>query len=293
MFYFNFFLMKRCVLLVLFSLIIQLVNAQQTDTSITVKKRFFCLSTGYNHMRMYDEQVSPLIYRADVVPLALGFQVITDKKFWGVHAELLPLIGTMRSVNYNERIFKIYSPNNNGELEYKESNLKQSGFFQQEINFWFQKRIRNEKWNKSKLFFGGEFKHYFHLAFTPSAVFVMNEMSLNPMFTIIRTINENSTFTSTISFPLTGMLVRLPYANDPADGKHGNVLSTYIMGLNFITPINYQRLNFVFGYNTKLSKKWNIGISYKFNWFHYSKNRGISAYENQFMVSFTKKLKTK
>jgi hypothetical protein len=251
------------------------------------------LTTGYSQLRMLDKQVSPLLYRADIVPLGIGYQVLSDNKILGIHAELIPFIGLVSSIRHEELNYNISSVNNEGELEMKELKLKHASFFQQEIGIWYQRRIQNTQLFKSKVYVGGEFKHYLHLSLNPFARLVMNEIGINPKLTMIRSINERSSCTVSFSFPLAGIMVRLPYANNPADGKHGNFAATYLMGSDFFTPLSYQRMNLAFGYSTKLSKKWDVGFIYKFDWFRYSKNRGISAYENQIAVTFNKNLRNK
>jgi hypothetical protein len=213
--------------------------------------------------------------------------------FWGINSELIPFVSLLSSVRHDKLIYNITSTNNNGEIENLEFIVKQTNFFQQEICVWYQRKIKNTQVFKSKLFVGGEFKHYLHLAYTPSAVFMLNEIGINPKITLIREINERSSFNASFSFPITGIMVSLPYSNDPADGEHGNAIATYFMGSIFFSPLSYQRVNLDFGYNMKLSKKWDIAITYKFNWSHYSKNRGKTAYENQIVVSFMKNLKNK
>ena len=269
------------------------LSAQNADSSIISRQRYFMLTTGYSQLRMLDKQVSPLIYRADIVPLGIGYYVLSEKKIWGIHTELIPFIGLVSSIRHDELNYNIPSVNNEGELENEKLKLKHASFFQQEICVWYQRRIQNAQIFRSKFYVGCEFKHYLHLSLHPVARLVMNEIGINPKLTIIRDINERSSYNLSFSFPLTGIMVRLPYANDPADGKHGDFSATYLMGSEFFTPLSYQRLNFAFGYNTKLSKKWDLGIAYKFDWFHYSKKRGITAYENQILVLFTKKLKNK
>jgi hypothetical protein len=51
---------------------IQGIYAQQIDSSRTVQKRNFILSTGYTHLRMLDKQVYPLLYKANTVPLTIN-----------------------------------------------------------------------------------------------------------------------------------------------------------------------------------------------------------------------------
>jgi hypothetical protein len=283
--------MKKICILFFILIIVQSVFAQLPDSLANDRKASFKLITGYSNLRMLDLQVSPLLYRADIVPLGIGYQALSDNCFWGVDAELLPFLALFRNVRHNQRDFIFSVINEDGVSEDVTSTLKYSSIFQQNINFWYQTRILRAKSSKNKIYLGGEFRHYFNLSFTPSAVFFMNELSLNPSITFIREIGENSSIYSGFSFPLTGLMVRLPYANDPADGEHGNFGATYAMGSNFFTPISFQRINFAFGYKTRLSKKWDIDFAYKFSWYNYPENRGITAYENKISIAFNRKLK--
>jgi hypothetical protein len=240
---------------------------------------------------MIDLQVSPLLYRADIVPLGIGYQSLSENRFWGVDAELIPLAGLLRSVRFDHRDFTFSVINDDGETEDVTSTLKYSTIIQQNISFWYQTRILSTKTSKNKFYLGGEFRHYLNLSFTPSAIFFMNELSLSPSITIIREFGKNSSVYTGFSFPLIGLVVRLPYANDPADGEHGNFAATYAMGSNFFTPISFHRINFSFGYKTRMSKKWDMDFAYKFSWYNYPENRGITAYENKICIAFNRKLK--
>jgi len=283
--------MKKICVLFFILIIAQSVFAQPPDSSANNRKAIFKLFTGYSNLRMLDLQVSPLLYRADIVPIGIGYQALSDNCFWGVDAELLPFAGLLRSVRHDQRDFTFTEINENGETEDVTSTLKYSSIIQQNINFWYQTRILRSKPSKNKFYLGGEFRHYLNLSFTPSAIFFMNELSLNPSITFIREIGENSSIYTGFSIPLIGLVVRLPYANDPADGENGTFAATYAMGSNFFTPLSFQRINFAFGYKTHLSKKWDIDFAYKFSWYNYPENRGITAYENKISIAFNRKLK--
>ncbi len=104
-------------------------------------------------------------------------------------------------------------------------------------------------------------------------------------------INENTQFESSISIPLAGIMVRMPWANDPTDGEHGVLVSTYRMGTKFFLPNEYQRINLNFSYEKKLKKNWGIGMVYSLYWLHYNKFRHVSAYSNSFSILLSKTLK--
>jgi hypothetical protein len=285
--------MRKITICILLIFLIKYINAQENDSLVTVKQRNFSITTGYSQLRMLDKQVSPLMYRGDIVPLEIGYCVQSNKTYYGINAYLIPLFGVIKNVRHNELVYNQTLPNDEGVIGNKSFKNNYSAIFQEDISIWYQRKLRTNSTKKLDIYIGGEFKHYLNLSFTPSAVFMMHELSLNPKITFFKNLNKTSNFTSSFSFPLTGIMVRLPYANDPADGKHGNFLSTYIMGSEFFTPLSYQRVNFDFCYKKQFSEKWSIALSYRFDWFHYSEKRGITAYENKILVSFIKKLKSK
>ena len=276
-------LKHTAILLILFSS--QFTMAQD---SIQVKSRKLTYSIGYSHLRMLDKQVTPLIYNANIIPIKIGYETKKGAGIWSFDLELG--LGMNGSSAYNSRTVQRPYTNNEGGLEYEELELAKTAIIQQEINVQYLTMWNKFSTEKTQIYIGGKFKEFFSISMVPTAVSVINEISINPVIAVSHQIKHSIKLKSSMSIPLTGLMIRLPYANDPADGKNGTFKAVYAMGTKFFTPLEYQRINFDIGIEKILTDKWTIGVQYDFYWLHYSDKGGISAYNNGITVKFIKTL---
>ncbi len=100
-----------------------------------------------------------------------------------------------------------------------------------------------------------------------------------------RTLDEQ---VSPLVYRATRPQLRMPYANDPTDGKHGNFASVYTLGTKPFTPVSYQRLNLGLTYYRDIGKHWDVGAAASFYWLNYRPNRGVTAYDSTLELALTK-----
>ena len=244
---------------------------------------------GYSHFRMLDRQVTPLIYRSHIIPLSIGVTQSSKNYF---HADFGISVGAHRSRDFQLRRVVRRFPNQDGELSddvYKVSDLP---IMQQSLAIEYLWGLPSTN-GQFKTYVGASVTEFFSISFTPTAIFVINDLTLNPTVRSTYELGGNQLLYSQLSFPLTGLMVRMPYANDPADGKNGSFVSVYTMGTDLISPLDYQRVNFIAGYRRPVSNKWLMSAEYHFSWFHYQPKRGLTAYNNEIKLLFSKIRKPK
>ncbi len=255
------------------------------------KSRDITYKIDYSHLRFMDRQVTPLLYSGNIFGGQIGLESNKSTRKMGINFSLG--LGTVKSVDYKNRTF--VRPHTNLEGAPVETAIELSGIpmIQQEFNIWYLKRWKKVGSSKTQFFIGGNFKEFFYLSIGPSAVFMMNEFSLNPVLKAIHRLNSSTILSSSLSVPLTGAIVRLPYANDPADGKNGTFGSVYTMGTKIFTPIEFQKVNFNIGLEKVISTNWKASVIYDFYWERYTTIRGLTAYNNGLSIKFSKTLNAK
>ncbi len=274
--------MKRLSILTFF--LIPVLSWAQDDQ----KRRSMTYGLGYSHLRMLDRQVSPLLYQSNNIPLYIGFQC-DNKNLFNVDFSLN--VGAHRPVEFESRSVVRRYPDDEGGIINEQIDVGSFPLIQQEFNISYHFQLPSPV-DKLSYYAGLNLKEYFLLSITPTAIFSMNEISVNPSFIARYEIDEQSTVWAKASTPLAGLMVRLPYANDPADGEHGSFISVYTMGTRVFTPRTYLRANLSLGYQKSFSERWNIGFQYDFVWLRYTEKRGITAYNNSLMVKLSKTLKS-
>jgi hypothetical protein len=198
--------------------------------------------------------------------------------------------GILQSTDFKRRQFILSNMNDDdGNTKQQVITIENLPIIQDELNIQYLRQMQSKVSTHSEWYVGGILKEYFSLSMG-AIVFVHSEVSLNPSVFYCFTLNEKSNIFSSLSLPVIGIITRLPYSNDPADGKNGPFVSSYTLGTKFATLNKYQRVNFDLAYKYILNNKWSIAANYRFYWFHYSVNRGITAYDNAFHLQFDRKL---
>jgi hypothetical protein len=256
-----------------------------------VPHKAMAYSLGYSHLRIQDTQVSPFIYSSNNIPINIGFLKRKNNSIFAVDFHLD--LGNIKNKTHPDRLFYLNSTNNEGEVEVNEYEMSNFSIIQEGLTISYLRKtnlINNEKFD---LYLGGKVNQYFLLSFTVLPIFVISELTINPTAYLNYTLSKTTKMSASMSFPIAGIMSRLPYSNDPADGKHGSFISVYTTGTKFSHPGNYQKIDFSFMYSKQLNKRWEINYIYGFQWLHYSQNRGVKAYNNQFAVQFNRKFKSK
>lgn len=276
--------MVRKLSLTIFTLFVfQLCSAQEGSMLAQKELRF---GTGFGHLRMLDRQVSPLIYQSNLLPVEVGFAV--EKKH-RLELDFGLNIGGNRSRNFAERTVVRSTPDNEGNLKDSLILIGNVPIIQQAFNFHYYWKVPTASKDLT-LLAGFGLREFFSISFSPTAIFVINEVSLNPAVQARYQWSDDVRISASLSVPLTGIMVRLPYANDPADGKHGNFGAVYSMGTRLFSPLNYQKVNFRAAYSRSLGERWRFEAGYQFYWLKYQEKGGVTAYQNNLQFTFSKSL---
>jgi len=135
-----------------------------------------------------------------------------------------------------------------------------------------------------------QLKQFFYISFPDVPILVLSELSINPAIQLKYNFNHLN-MQSSLSVYAAGIITRLPYSNNPTDGRHNYFISTLLMGSEFMTIKDFQRINFQQAFVYRLNNKWSGGIEYDFYWYNCNKNKSIKAYDNAIAVKFIRKIK--
>jgi hypothetical protein len=259
----------------------------------SAEKRYTYLSlgTGYSQFRMIDRKVSPLIYRSAQSPNCLSFANITENSIF--RTDLNFEYSFTFPDGYRERSILVSSPNHNGVIQENMATFDKSSLIQDELNIEYLRRIYTNKSGKTDLFLGGQLKQYFSYSSTQAPVFVFSELSLNPSLLLRYRFSDTFESQSGFSIPLASLITRMPYSNDPTDGKHNYFISTFMMGSNLTSLNRFQRINFQQSLLKRFNHRWAVALDYNFYWFHYRNVSDINAYDNAVTVKLMISLNSK
>lgn len=265
------------VLLSSFSISVFAGNGAKGD-----KYSYFSFGTGYSQFRMLDRKVSNLIYSSNQSPNYLSFTKITDNALFS--ADLNFKYSFTSPEDYKERSIISLSPNHNGIVRVDTITLTKSSLIQDEFNIEYLYKIKTDKTTNIELFLGGQLKQYFSYSSTDAPVFVFSEISLNPAILMRYRFGETFESQSSLSAPLASLITRMPYSDDPTDGKHNYLISTFRMGSDLTSMNRFQRLNFHQSLQKRLNDRWAFALDYDFYWFHYKNDSNINAYDNSVIL---------
>jgi hypothetical protein len=263
----------------------------KTITSEPETYKAMTYSLGYSHFRIQDIQVSPFVYKSHNIPLKIGYLKQKEESLFSV--DFFLTLGNLSNKTFPDRTFYMDATDNNGVISKDEYEMAGFPIIQEGINISYLKKTDLIKDSRYSLYLGAGINQYFMLSFTVVPIFVISEVSLSPKAYLSYKLNETSRLSASLSFPLAGIMSRLPYSNDPADGKHSSFISVYTTGTKFAQPGNYQKIDFLLSYSKNLNERWEMSYVYGFQWLHYSPNRGVKAYNNQLSIQFNRKFKTK
>lgn len=258
--------------------------------SSSVAERLLKYELGYSHLRMQDVQVTPFIYRSDKVPIGAEFESFKNNRILSFRFSLCG--GALQNKSFPDRVFFKNSTNNEGELVQDRYDMGQFPLIQEGIRFQYLKKIDVFSGSDFELYAGGYINQLFLISFTVVPIFVISELNIGPSMLLGYRIDQQTSFRAMLSAPLAGIMSRLPYSNDPADGKHGSFMSVYTTGTSFSHPVNHQKLDFSLSFTRRLNRKWAVGSVYGFQWMNYSPNRGVELYENTLAIQFIRTLKS-
>ena len=278
--------MKPRTLILIICSFLSLPAFSQKDSSHRVKRVNYGI--GYSNFRILDKQVSPFVYASHNVPLQFGYRSKKPNTLFEV--SFGTVLGLNRNSVYKYREVSIPTISNEGVVDFEVYELANAPIAQQELSVNYYRKIAGLNSNRFEVFAGGELHEQLMISFAGVPVFTFTEVSLNPSILLGYQLNQISLIRAKLSFPVLGFMFRMPYANDPVDGKHGPMLSIYTTGGELTSFHNFQRINYSLEYVKVLSDKWSIGVEYGFYWMRYTKGKGFRAFDNSLMISFYKAL---
>ncbi len=264
-------------------------NSQENNTHILPDKNL-AFGAGYSQLLLLDKQVSPLIYKAQFIPLFIEYTKKTNNGIMNLKLELANgFIGPKR---FKERNRLIRYPDNNGVFQEYNYTMKNSYIALNEFDFEYLWKIKSPIGEKVKLYAGGQAKQFFSFSYTDVPIFVHSELSINPSFWTSYNL-MGLTCQSRLSVFAIGVITNLPYSNNPVDGKHNYVVSTFKMGSEIFSIMDYQRVNFSQYLTKKINNKLSMGLNYKFYWHSsHRHNKNSKAYNNSISVVLSLKLQS-
>lgn len=267
-------------------IVVILTISLSAQSQKTYPGKNYQIGVRYEHLRLLDRQVSPLYYKAQLVSLQTGFSNTDERKWFSWAFAVAP--GALSARDYAERKVIREFPDENGNMDHETYTLSNAPLIRQQLNFSYMRALPISS-RKTDWYAGAALDETFQISFTPTAVFFLQNMTLNPSIGVVYHLDDTQIFTARIATPLTGVVIRLPYANDPSDGKHGNFGSVYTMGTQWSNPSDFQQVTLDLAYSRLTTKKWNVSLHYLFHWTHYAPKRGYTAYGNQLSIYLTKK----
>jgi len=226
--------------------------------------------------------VSNLIYTSNQSPNYLSFTRISENVLFNV--DLNFKYSFTSPLDFKERSFISSSPNHNGIIRMDTVTIAKSSLIQDELNVDYLYKIKTFNHANIELFLGGQLKQYFSYSSTDGPVFVFSEISLNPAFMMRYRFGGSFESQSSLSVPLASLITRMPYSNDPTDGKHNYFISSYLMGSNLTSLNRFQRVNFHQSLQKRFNDRWAVALDYDFSWFHYNRSSEINAYDNSVIL---------
>ena len=276
--------------LVVLILLYQPVSVNLKANDSTVVYRSMVYSLGYSNFRIIDRQATPLIYSAASVPVQIGFQRYTDKRMFSTNLVLTP--GLMHTKRFKTREVIYGETDNNGNQNDITIRLHYLPIGQFEINTEYLVKTGAFLDNKIRWYTGGQIQEFMVYSIS-LAPFASNQLSLNPKTYVQCRLNDKYLFSSSFSFSLFSLISRFPYSRDPLSEKHGYVISLFEKGTEVETINHFQRFDYTFNAQIRLSSRWSTVLSYQFYWYHDSEKMGLKAYNNGIQIQFVRSFKNK
>ena len=274
--------MKKTILLHLM-LLTSLFTFSQTSDSTS---RNWIVDLGYQNFRLFDKNVSPLIYTANNGILSLSYQKMKVKNAWNIGIEVS--IGSMQSKRFGRREAIAYDPYNiNGSRDSVVYEINPGLSFTSASLYYSYFWKLNTK--KQKMYLGGIVQDNFHYGALGADVWFFNQLSIIPAYSIEIAISSKSTIEAELSMPLFSYLIRQPYTLDPSLPENSYFKANLKTGSAFGSINKFQQFNIKLKYRYTLKSGNQIGLRYNFMWMNYAniQDRNLRAYANSILVSYT------
>jgi hypothetical protein len=250
---------------------------------------------GYSHLRVLDQQNSPLIYRGNLLDATIGYEKMKPGKSL-FNSSLNINGGVSNSKSVDRRKVENHYFDNNGTLQQKFVRLVYTTF-QANLTAEYLLNVKGLSSKNLNLYVGGQLREYFFMHYMATWGFdmpsVLNEFSVNPKVLLNYKLHNDIELNTSLSFPLFGLITRLPYSNVPNSDKYSPFVSTFAYYTQFASIDQNQRFDFKFGIEKPLNEKWNFLLNYQFLWYHFTEAKPIKAYSNSIQFQFVRKLNIK
>jgi len=267
------------------------IGFTQTDTII--KKRMV-YGLGYSYLRFLDKQNSPLIYRGHLLSLNFGYEKVKPNKSIFIF-NLNTVIGVTNSKHGWRKTWNYYD-DKNGDPQEEYITLIYP-LYQIDINTGYLYKVKTIFNDKTNIYIGGKIHEFFFINYLATWGIAMpaifNELTLNPSFLIDFKLKQNTRISSSFSFPVFGLITRMPYSNDPITENLGPFEGLFLKETGFTAINEYQRFDFELKYEKEINEKTNLRLSYRFYWFQYPEHWPLHSYNNLLEIQFARKLNYK
>jgi hypothetical protein len=266
---------------------VHVVVYSQDNKEEKMPLKYLDMGVGYSQFRMLDKQASPLIYKTQLITVLVGYTKESNRGIMSVNLHVGN--GFTGLKRFPEREIIYTGPDNDGVLKEEKYVFKHNYFFQDELNFSYVWKLDHLSITNIRCYAGTQLKQFFYISFPAVPILVQSELSINPAIQLNYRV-KNMDCRSLLFLYVAGIITCLPYSNDPTDGKHNYFISTVLMGSEFMTIKDFQRINFQQSFVYPLSGKWSGGINYNFYWYGCHKNKSTKAYDNAITITFIRKI---
>ena len=287
--------MKIIFLNVLLSILVCSISNIAFSQNDSIIKKKIIYSIGYSHSRTLDKQNSPLLYKGNLLELGVGYEKLKKKKtIFNILLNIHGGIAKPKNIGKREVNNNYYDKNSDYHHEivpliHPEFHISLSTDYLLGV-----RSISNENFN---LYAGAQLRDFFYINYLATWGFdmpsVLNEFTLNPKLRIEYNSKKIETAYMSLSFPVVGLITRLPYSNVPSIDKHGPFIATFESGTQWSSLLKYKKFDFELGIQKNLNEKWDVLFSYHFFWFEYPEAFSIKSYNNNIEINFIRNLKGK
>jgi hypothetical protein len=255
-------------------------RAQQTLAEPPVGSR---LTVGpvLGNVKVKDLQASPLMYVANSKGVQLAYDYRAARSLFRVEMQaststfIAPALGPRQFTFTDEKI--------SGETTSGTMVLAPS-LYQGNIDVRYVRRVNTANpTNKWRSYAGLSLHNWLGYADgVAMTTWATNAATLNAALTGEWNVRPGHLLTLSGAVPLMGALTRLPYSNVLSyPDNHSYFDLFFSKGTRLATWDQLQRVQLQAGYQASLSPRLDLGVQYRFEWFHYRQPRSITTLSNQ------------
>ncbi|QMU28641.1 hypothetical protein [Adhaeribacter radiodurans] len=238
------------------------------------KEKEISLAYGPYHQTTLDAQASPLLYKTHHSNTA-AFQFINRGEKSRFLLKLNPAWG-----NYSPERFKSRTYGDDNYVYAITPTL-----YALQLKLAYLRQIPLKAAPTWKLFAGGELSNGFLLSDEIANTFwATNIASVNAAILAEWEPARHHSFSTQLSIPALAIVSRANYANYPKSTHGTNLTEFFRQGSNLATLTKLQQINLATTYNLHLSRRFALGASYQFSWFHYPDPRPIRSYSQALLL---------